>query len=99
MVVSPWSPIVFYPTAREGYSPSTPTGYRMAGERRMKNGDPSGGRDGVEGSVGVPHAGGLVLRSGDDPLAVRAERHAIHRTGVPLEFAEFLTALGVTSTA
>jgi len=71
----------------------------MAGERRMKNGDPSGGRDGVEGSVGVPHAGGLVLRSGDDPLTVRAECHAVHSLGVPLESAEFLAALGVTSTA
>jgi len=47
----------------------------------------------VRGSLGVPHAGGAVPGTGDDPLAVRAVRHANHTLGVPLEYVERLPAI------
>ena len=56
-------------------------GPRAAGEKAH----PAESRDGVEGSVSVPHAGGVVPGSGDDPLAVRAERHATLRLQPVLE--------------
>ena len=42
----------------------------------------SGAPIGLAG-VGVPHPHRLVVTAGDDALAVGAERHAVHRVGVP----------------